>query len=63
MAYVQMGMIQVAVGFVTYFMIMAKNGFLPSCLFDLMRKSWESKYANNLQNSFGQEGVCISPFI
>jgi sodium/potassium-transporting ATPase subunit alpha len=61
MAYIQIGMIQVAVGFVTYFMIMAKNGFLPY-LVDL-RKSWESKDANNLQNSYGQEWVRIFPFI
>jgi hypothetical protein len=56
------GIIQVVAGLFAYFLIMTENGFLPSCLFDL-KKSWESKDVNNLQNSYGQEWVRISPFI
>ncbi|CAF5046458.1 unnamed protein product, partial [Rotaria sp. Silwood1] len=48
------GFIQTAAGFFIYFLIMAENGFLPSRLFGL-RKSWESKSVNNLQDSYGQE--------
>ncbi|CAF2663673.1 unnamed protein product [Rotaria sp. Silwood2] len=33
---------------------MAENGFLPSRLLGL-RKSWESKYINDLEDSYGQE--------
>ncbi|CAF5067526.1 unnamed protein product [Rotaria sp. Silwood1] len=50
----QIGFIQAAAGFFTYFVIMAENGFLPSRLFGL-RKSWESKGINDLQDSYGQE--------
>ncbi|CAF1019450.1 unnamed protein product [Rotaria sordida] len=54
MTYGQIGFIQVGAGFFTYFVIMAENGFLPSRLVGL-RKSWESKYVNDLQDSYGQE--------
>ncbi|CAF3879232.1 unnamed protein product [Rotaria sordida] len=53
------GIIQVATGLFAYFLIMIENGFSPSHLFDL-RKSWESKDVNN---SYGQEWVRISPLI
>ncbi|CAF0919814.1 unnamed protein product [Rotaria sordida] len=53
------GIIQVATGLFAYFLIIIENGFSPSHLFDL-RKSWESKDVNN---SYGQEWVRISPFI
>ena len=56
------GFIQAAAGLMTYFVIMAENGFLPSRLFGL-RKSWESKYINNLQDSYDREWVRISSFI
>ncbi|CAF1250221.1 unnamed protein product [Rotaria sordida] len=48
------GFIQAAAGLFTYFSIMAENGFLPSRLFGL-RKSWESKYVNDLQDSYNRE--------
>ncbi|XP_021944108.1 sodium/potassium-transporting ATPase subunit alpha isoform X1 [Folsomia candida] len=54
MAYGQIGMIQAAAGFFTYFIIMAENGFLPSKLFGI-RKQWDSKGVNDLEDSYGQE--------
>ena len=53
-AYGQIGFIQAAAGFFTYFIIMAENGFLPERLFNL-RKPWDNKYINNLEDSYGQE--------
>ena len=58
MAYGQIGMIQASAGFFTYLYIMAENGFLPSRLIGL-RKSWESKAVNDLEDSYGQEWVRI----
>jgi len=60
--YGQIGFIQACAGFFTYFVIVAENGFLPSRLFDL-RKSWESKYINDLKDSYRQEWVRISLLI
>ena len=54
MAYGQIGMIQAAAGFFTYFVILAENGFLPWDLFGL-RKSWDSLAINDLEDSYGQE--------
>lgn len=54
MAYGQIGMIQAAAGFFTYFIIMAENGFLPDKLFGI-RKQWDSKGVNDLEDSYGQE--------
>jgi hypothetical protein len=62
MTYGIIGLIQVDMGLVTYLLIMVENGFLPLPVFSL-RKSWESKNINNLQNSYGQEWVRIAPFI
>ena len=56
MAYGQIGMIQAAAGFFTYFVIMAENGFLPTDLFGI-RKQWDSKAVNDLPDSYGQEWV------
>jgi sodium/potassium-transporting ATPase subunit alpha len=56
MAYGQIGVIQASAGFFTYLVLMAENGFLPSRLLGL-RKSWESKHINDLQDSYGQEWV------
>ena len=53
-AYGQIGFIQAAAGFFTYFVIMAENGFMPEKLFNL-RKLWDNKYINNLEDSYGQE--------
>lgn len=49
-------MIQTAGGFFTYFVIMAENGFLPMKLVGL-REQWESKFVNDLTDSYGQEWV------
>ncbi|CAF2062862.1 unnamed protein product [Rotaria magnacalcarata] len=54
MAYGQIGMIQASAGFFVYLVIMAENGFWPSRLIGL-RKSWESKTLNDLEDSYGQE--------
>jgi hypothetical protein len=56
MAYGQIGMIQASAGFFVYLVIMADNGFWPSRLLGL-RKSWESKTANDIEDSYGQEWV------
>ena len=58
MAYGQIGPIQAGAGFFTYLVIMAENGFLPSRLLGL-RKSWESREINDLEDSYGQEWVCF----
>ena len=50
-------MIQAGAGFFVYTMVMAENGFLPSRLIGL-RKSWDSKLVNDLEDSYGQEWVC-----
>ncbi len=58
MAYGQIGFIQAAGGFFVYVVIMAENGFLPTRLLGV-RKAWDSKIVNDLEDSFGQEWVCI----
>jgi len=54
MAYGQIGMIQAAAGFFSYFIILAENGFRPSFIFGI-RKQWDSKGVNDLEDSYGQE--------
>lgn len=56
MAYGQIGMMQAAAGFFVYFVIMGENGFLPVRLLGL-RKEWDSKAINDLEDSYGQEWV------
>jgi len=53
-AYGMIGMIQASAGFFVYFVIMAENGFLTRDLFGL-RRGWDSKAVNDLQDSYGQE--------
>ncbi|XP_041958765.1 sodium/potassium-transporting ATPase subunit alpha-1-like isoform X1 [Alosa sapidissima] len=53
-AYGQIGMIQAVGGFFTYVVILAENGFLPMDLFGI-RVSWEDKYNNELEDSYGQQ--------
>merc|ERR1719410_847387 len=53
-AYGMIGMIQAAAGFYVYFVILAENGFLPSRLLGL-RRAWDSKAINDLEDSYGQE--------
>ena len=52
-------MIQALAGFFTYFVILAENGFLPSTLLGI-RVSWDNKYINDLEDSYGQQwvGIC-----
>ncbi|CAG0888916.1 unnamed protein product [Darwinula stevensoni] len=54
LAYCQIGIMQAAAGFLTYFVIMAQNGFKPSRLIGL-RRYWDSKAINDLEDSYGQE--------
>jgi len=54
MAYGQIGMMQASAGFFAYFVIMGENGFLPKRLLGL-RKEWDSRNVNDLEDSFGQE--------
>lgn len=49
-------MIQALAGFFTYFVILAENGFLPSTLLGI-RVSWDNKYINDLEDSYGQQWV------
>jgi len=53
-AYGQIGMLQAASGFFTYFVIHCENGFWPSRLIGI-RKEWDSKGVNDLEDSYGQE--------
>merc|ERR1712209_254914 len=53
-AYGMIGMIQAAAGFYVYFVILAENGFRPMKLFGL-RRAWDSKAVNDLEDSYGQE--------
>lgn len=54
MAYGQIGFIQASAGFFVYLVIMAENGFWPSRLLGI-RKAWDSKSVNDLEDSYGQE--------
>ena len=56
MAYGQIGFIQASAGFFVYLVIMAQNGFWPSRLIGI-RKSWDTKTVNDLEDSYGQEWV------
>ncbi|KYO42509.1 hypothetical protein Y1Q_0020807 [Alligator mississippiensis] len=54
MAYGQIGMIQALGGFFAYFVILAENGFLPSCLVGI-RLTWDDRTINDLEDSYGQQ--------
>ena len=51
-------MIQGAAGFFAYFVIMGENGFWPNRLLGL-RKEWDSKAINDLEDSYKQEWVSL----
>ena len=53
-AYGMIGMIQASAGFFVYLVILAENGFKPDRLLGL-RRAWDSKAINDLQDSYGQE--------
>uniref|UniRef100_A0A8C6U157 Sodium/potassium-transporting ATPase subunit alpha n=1 Tax=Neogobius melanostomus TaxID=47308 RepID=A0A8C6U157_9GOBI len=52
--YGQIGIMQAAGGFFTYFVILAENGFLPIDLLGI-RVRWDDKYNNDLEDSYGQQ--------
>ncbi|CAG0922395.1 unnamed protein product, partial [Notodromas monacha] len=54
MAYAQVGLIETFGAFLTYFVVMGENGFLPRRLLGL-RAQWDNPYINDLEDSFGQE--------
>merc|ERR1711874_725040 len=54
MAYGMIGMIQAAAGFFVYLVILTENGFWPTKLFGI-RRYWDSKAVNDLEDSYGQE--------
>ncbi|XP_063217397.1 sodium/potassium-transporting ATPase subunit alpha-like [Bacillus rossius redtenbacheri] len=54
MAYGQIGVIQAAAGFFSYFIVMSENGFLPKRLIGI-REQWDSKSVNDVVDSYGQE--------
>lgn len=53
-AYGQIGVIEAAAGFFSYFVIMAQSGWWPSQLLGI-RKAWDSNSVNDLEDSYGQE--------
>ncbi|KAM8926977.1 potassium-transporting ATPase alpha chain 2 [Pelodytes ibericus] len=53
-AYLQIGIIQSVGAFLTYFTVLAQQGFLPYTVIGL-RVSWEDLNNQELQDSFGQE--------
>jgi len=55
-------MIQTAAGFLTYFVIMAENGFLPHHLVGL-RLYWDSVSINDLADSYGQVSIASTIFL
>jgi len=58
--YGQLGMIQAAAAFFTYFVVMAENGFWPSSIL-FRRNFWEDH--GNFVDSYGQEWVRRKPTI
>jgi sodium/potassium-transporting ATPase subunit alpha len=58
MAYAQIGMMQASAGYFVYQIIMAQNGFWPSRLIGI-RRSWDSKHVNDLEDSYGQGELSI----
>ncbi|XP_053471438.1 sodium/potassium-transporting ATPase subunit alpha-1 [Ictalurus furcatus] len=54
MAYGQIGMMQAAAGFFTYFVVLAENGFMPLTLTGL-RVDWDSRNYNDLEDDYGQQ--------
>ncbi|XP_010226583.1 PREDICTED: LOW QUALITY PROTEIN: sodium/potassium-transporting ATPase subunit alpha-3-like, partial [Tinamus guttatus] len=62
MAYGQIGMIQALGGFFSYFVILAENGFLPSCLVGI-RLNWDDRTVNDLEDSYGQQWVFVPVFL
>jgi len=50
---------QATAGFFVYFVIMGENGFIPAMLFGL-RKQWDNRDINDLQDYYGQEWVSLS---
>jgi len=55
-SYGLVGVFEAFSGFLVYFVIMADHGFLPMRLF-FLRKDWDAKGVNDLQDSYGQEWV------
>ena len=58
MAFGQIGVMQALGGFFSYFVILGENGFWPSRIFGL-RKFWDSRAVNDLEDSYGQEWVHV----
>jgi len=54
MAFGQIGVMQALGGFYVFYVIMGENGFWPMKLFGL-RKYWDSRAVNDLEDSYGQE--------
>uniref|UniRef100_A0A0N5BKX4 Sodium/potassium-transporting ATPase subunit alpha n=1 Tax=Strongyloides papillosus TaxID=174720 RepID=A0A0N5BKX4_STREA len=58
-AYLQIGVIQGLAGFMTYFIVMADNGWWPSQLLN-QRSAWSDANENRLVDSYGQEWTYAS---
>ena len=59
LSYGQLGLIQAASGFFTYFVIMAENGFWPGSLLGL-RQEWDSRAINDLPDSYRYHNLTFS---
>ena len=59
LSYGQLGLIQAASGFFTYFVIMAENGFWPGSLLGL-RQEWDSRAINDLPDSYRYHNLTYS---
>ncbi len=54
--YLQVAVLEAVAGYFSYFATMASFGFLPLTLLGI-RKDWENRFINDLQDSYGQEWV------
>ena len=59
-AYFQIGVLQALAGFLSYFVVMAENGFLPGDLFGI-RSDWDNKDNQEVTDSYGQQWVRPAP--
>jgi sodium/potassium-transporting ATPase subunit alpha len=57
--YGQVAVMEAMSGYFSYFATMAWQGFMPWTLIGL-RRQWENSIINDLEDSWGQEWVCLT---
>ncbi len=62
MSFGQIGEVEALGGFFVFYVIMGENGFWPMSLFGL-RKYWDSRAINDVEDSYGQEWVMKSCYV